>query len=206
MSRECSKAVTRRSRDPEFAQRYLVGRGLDIGAGSDSLSRQRAAFPRITKVRDWDMQDGDGQLLDGIDDCEFDFVHSSHSLEHMVDPVAALRRWLAVTVYSGHVVCLVPDEDMYEQGVWPSTFNGDHKYTFTAWKRVSWSNASVNVLDLVRMVGPDAELVRLEVCYGSFDYQPGRRVDQTLGASESAIEFVLRRRHPRELERGGLLP
>jgi len=206
MSDETSKAVARRIRDPQFANRYLVGRGLDVGAGGDGLSRQRAHFPGITKVRDWDMPDGDGQELEGVEDFCFNFVHSSHCLEHLRDPVAALRRWLDVTVYGGHVIVLVPDEDMYEQGVWPSTFNPDHKWTFTAWKRASWSPNSVNVLDLVRLVGTDTELVRLEVLSGTFQYQPGIRVDQTLGASESAIEFILRRRHPREAERGGMLP
>jgi len=206
MSNECTKARYRRDRDPEFAKRYLIGRGLDVGAGADGIGAQRPWFPGITKVRHWDVQDGDGELLDGVPDCEFDFVHSSHSLEHMRNPYVALRRWLDVTVYGGHVIVLVPDEDMYEQGRWPSTFNGDHKWTFTSWKRASWSPASVNVLDLVREVGTDSELVRLEVLYGSFDYRPGQRHDQTLGTAESAIEFVVRRRHPREIERGGLLP
>jgi SAM-dependent methyltransferase len=206
ISNECSKAVARRSRDPEFANRYLVGRGIDVGAGADGIGTHHDVFPRMGKIRHWDMDDGDGQVLAGIPDCEFDFVHSSHSLEHMADPVAAMRRWLDVTVFGGHVIVLVPDEDMYEQGVWPSTFNPDHKWTFTAWKRASWSPQSINVIDLVRLLGQDAELVRLEVLYGTFDYQPGRRHDQTLGDAESAIEFVVRRRHPRELERGGMLP
>lgn len=206
MSNECSKARFRRATDLSFVDRYLVGRGLDVGAGGDGIGRHRDAFPNMGKVRDWDVDDGDGQTLEGIDEREFDFVHSSHSLEHMRDPVNALRRWLDVTVYGGHVIVLVPDEDMYEQGVWPSTFNPDHKWTFTAWKRASWSNQSINVIDLVRLVGADAELVRMEVLYRTFNYQPGRRSDQTLGDAESAIEFVLRRRHPRELDRGGMLP
>jgi SAM-dependent methyltransferase len=206
MTDECTKAARRRVQDPQFSARYFVGRGLDVGAGADGIGRQRDLFPRTTKVRHWDVGDGDGEELSGVDPCSYDFVHSSHSLEHMRDPVRSLRRWLDVTVYGGHVIVLVPDEDMYEQGRWPSTFNPDHKWTFTSWKRASWSPVSVNVIDLVRVVGLDAELVRLEVLYGTFDYQPGQRYDQTLGAAESAIEFILRRRHPREMERGGMLP
>src|SRR5260221_7032838 len=38
---------------------------------------------------------------------------------------------------------------LYEQGVFPSRFNGDHKSTFTISKASSWSPVSVNVLDLV---------------------------------------------------------
>jgi hypothetical protein len=31
----------------------------------------------------------------------------------------------------------VPDEDLYEQGVFPSTFNADHKWTFTVYMHIS---------------------------------------------------------------------
>lgn len=190
---EATKAMRRRLRDPQFASTYFVGRGLDVGAGADGLSRQRAQFPNISDVRDWDLGDGDGQELAGVGDCEFDFVHSSHSLEHMRDPVIALRRWLDVTVPGGFVIVLLPDEDLYEQGVWPSTYNPDHKHTFTVWKQSSWSPVSINVLDLIQALGQDAELVRLELLDGLFCNHLPRR-DQTLGPSESAIEFILRRR------------
>jgi SAM-dependent methyltransferase len=206
MSNECTKARPRRACDPEFELRYLVGRGLDVGAGGDGIGTQREQWFKMTKVRHWDVADGDGQELPGVEPCSYDFVHSSHCLEHLRDPLAALARWVEVTVYGGHVIVLVPDEDMYEQGQWPSTFNSDHQWSFTAWKRVSWSPRSVNVLDLVRGLGQAVELVRLEVLYGTFDYRPGQRDDQTLGRAESAIEFVLRRRHPREIDRGGMLP
>src|SRR6185312_3014562 len=49
----------------------------------------------------------------------------------------------------GHLVISVPDEDLYEQGVWPSTFNTDHKITFTLSKKTSWSPVSVNVFSLL---------------------------------------------------------
>ena len=44
---------------------------------------------------------------------------------------------------------IVPDEDLYEQGVFPSRFNVDHKWTFTISKQKSWSPVSINVTDLV---------------------------------------------------------
>ena len=53
---------------------------------------------------------------------------------------------------------IVPDEDLYEQGYWPSLFNGDHKATFTISKERSWSPVSVNVLDLARSL-KDATVV-----------------------------------------------
>ncbi len=60
----------------------------------------------------------------------------------------------------GHLFFIVPDEDLYEQGVFPSRFNGDHKATFTISKTKSWSPVSVNVLDLVKSL-PGAQLVNV---------------------------------------------
>jgi len=54
-------------------------------------------------------------------DGSFDFLHSSHCLEHVREPATALRNWIRVVRKFGHIVVMVPDEDMYEQGVWPST-------------------------------------------------------------------------------------
>ena len=39
----------------------------------------------------------------------------------------------------------VPDEDLYEQGQFPSTYNVDHKWTFTILKTTSWSPCSLNL-------------------------------------------------------------
>ena len=74
-----------------FHSRYFVGRGLDVGGGHDSLANNAHAFGLIRDIRTWDMPQGDAQYLASLADNSFDFVHSSHTLEHMVDPVVALR-------------------------------------------------------------------------------------------------------------------
>jgi len=192
---EQSKAARRRWYDGAFHSRYFVGQGLDIGAGPDGLSRMIGLFPRIESVREWDLPDGDAQYLAGVPDGTFDFVHSSHCLEHMVDCRVALAHWLRVLKPGGHLVVTIPEEDLYERGVWPSRFNRDHKWTFTANKRDSWSPKSVNVVDLAAELGEVAELERLLVLRDFFRAEmPG---DQTLlPNTECAIEFVLRRREP----------
>lgn len=195
---EASKAALRRLHDPNFASVYFVGDALDIGAGPDGLSQQRYLWPRLTSVRDWDLPDGDAQELPGVERDSFDVVHSSHCLEHMRDAAIAFTRWYDVVRPGGYLVTLVPDEDMYEQGVWPSTFNPDHKWTFTPWKRQSWSLVSLNVVDLMRSVRTEPELVqlqRLERTWNPLGAQQGMRWDRTGGQiGESAIEFVIRKR------------
>lgn len=96
----------------------------------------------MSEVRTWDWEDGDAQFLASVSDGEFDFVHSSHCLEHLVDPRKGLRNRLRVGRPGGYLVVTVPDEDLYEQGIFPSTFNQDHKWTFTIWKARSWGARS----------------------------------------------------------------
>lgn len=193
---ETGKSVIRRLHSPDYATRYFVGHGIDIGAGPDSLGAYAELFPRIQSVRAWDLEDGDAQVMAGVNDETFDFVHSSHCLEHMRDPVEALANWWRILKPGGYLVVIVPDEDLYEQGVWPSTFNGDHKATFTLWKAKgqSWSPPSVNVVDLVTGLGADAEPVRMALLNAGFRYKLGRTDQTATMTGESAIEFVVRKR------------
>lgn len=201
--KECSKSIMRRLGDSNFTRRYFVGRGLDVGGKPDPLVLYRELFCRMEAVRTWDWEDGDGQYLASVPDGEFDFVHSSHCLEHLVDPVAGLRNWFRVLRESGHLIITVPDEDLYEQGQFPSTFNRDHKWTFTVWKSRSWSDKSINVLDLLRELPPTAEVVRVEQLNASYRYDLPR-FDQTLSpVGECGIEFIVRKRPSAELAAGG---
>ena len=202
MGHELAKSIPRRLRDPAFAERYFVGDAIDIGAGDDGLGHHRDSFPGLTSVREWDVQDGDAQYLEGIEHNTFDLVHASHCLEHMWDPRAALTHWLRVLKPGGYAVLLVPDEDMYEQGVFPSTFNPDHKWTFTMAKVRSWSPRTLNLLSLCMSVGSECEVIKLESLHHTYDWSL-KRCDQTGGAGECAIEIILRKRPWSEVEQGG---
>lgn len=130
---------------------YLRGEGIDIGCGND---------PILPNVQPFDMEHGDANKITEYVNKTFDFVFSSHCLEHMVNPGEALNEWWKLVKPNGHLFFLVPDEDLYEQGVWPSMFNGDHKSTFTISKKESWSPVSHNVIDLVKSL-PNAEVVEV---------------------------------------------
>lgn len=191
---EASKQMLRRSGDHRFATRWIVGEGVDIGCGPDPLSKLAHYFPLMRSLRPWDLPDGDAMLMAGVADESFDFVHSSHCLEHLIDPFVALANWIRICRKGGHLVVTVPDEDMYEQGVWPSTFNLDHKWTFTILKSSSWSPRSVSVVRLLEMFQEDVEILKIEKLDSGFRYDLPRH-DQTLNAvAESAIEFVLKKK------------
>jgi len=197
--KECSKSIARRLADSNFTRRYFVGEGVDIGGHPDPLVLYQELFCQMKSVRTWDKEDGDAQFMGGVRDGQFDFVHSSHCLEHLDDPVTGLKSWLRILRDGGHLIVLVPDEDLYEQGSFPSEFNRDHKWTFTIFKTLSWSNRSINLLDVVRDLGDPAELVRLEQLTSTFRFELPR-YDQTLSpVGECAIEFVIRKRTGQEI-------
>ena len=185
----------RRVFDARFATRWFTGTGLDVGGGDDSLALYCDLFPRIAKVIVYDMPQGDAQILDNVDTSSFDFLHSSHCLEHVRDPYEALGNWIRVVKPGGFLVICVPDEDLYEQGMWPSRFNSDHKTTWTIDKETSWSPVSINVCDLVRRFRAQARAVKIELIDHSYRYNlHGHGFDQTrTPLAESAIEFVLRK-------------
>jgi len=203
--KECSKSIPRRLADPNFAARYFVGNGLDIGGKPDPLSLYRELFVRLGEVRTWDLEDGDAQFLAGVADDSVDFVHSSHCLEHLHDPQTGLANWLRVVRPDGHVVVTVPDEDLFEQGVFPSTFNADHKWTFTVMKAASWCNRSINVLDLVGGLGAAADPVKIELLGATYRFSLPRYDQSITPVAECGIELVIRKRSREEIAAGGRL-
>ncbi|MBL8536983.1 MAG: methyltransferase domain-containing protein [Hyphomonadaceae bacterium] len=201
--RECSKSIPRRLSSPAFMGRYFRGDGVDIGGFPDPLALYAELFPLMRSVRVWDIADGDAQLMEGVADCWYDFVHSSHCLEHLHDPEQGLRNWFRILKPGGFLIVTVPDEDLYEQGEFPSTFNQDHKWTFTVFKTKSWSPRSRNVIDLLRALGEGADVERIEVLTSTYRYN-APRFDQTLTPiGECGIEFVVRKRSDAEVKTGG---
>lgn len=131
----------------------IAGRVLDIGAGNDPVTPDAVPF---------DQEHGDANRITAFAPASFDCVYSSHCLEHMHDPRASLHNWWSLVKPGGVLFVIVPDEDLYEQGSWPSRHNNDHKHSFTLAKKHSWSPVSHNVLDLARSL-PQAELLSLRL-------------------------------------------
>ena len=204
--KECSKSIMRRMHEPNFSNRYFVGKGLDIGGGPDPLGLYLELFPRMQGVKIWDKTDGNAETLDTIESCIFDFVHSSHCLEHLDDPSQALQNWFRVLKPDGYLVIMVPDEDMYEQGEFPSTWNGDHKFTFTISKKNSWSPKSINILDLLETLDENHEIIKIQKLDASYRYNIPRFDQSLTPIGECGIEIIIRKRPEKEVEDGGRMP
>ncbi len=176
------------------AQPYFVGNGLDVGGGGDPLARY-AALLGFESCRNWDMQDGDAQYLASVPNGIYDFLYSSHSLEHMVDPSVALENWIRVVRGGGHLVIVIPDEELYEHLHWPSHFNSDHKWSFTIYRGAPMLQKSINVLDLLIPLWKSVEIIKIERIEDGFRYDLGD-LDQTAlesAPAECSIEIVLRK-------------
>lgn len=178
MSDEASKT---KEKFGELEKKIFIGRGIDIGCGND---------PIFENVRTFDISDGDANKVSKYVHEKFDFVFSSHTLEHMIDPFKAISEWWKLVKNNGYMYIVVPDEDLYEQGVFPSRWNADHKHTFTIYKHKSWSKNSVNIIDLIKYL-PDAKLLKLEIQDDRYDYKL-KDIDQTyIGNNMTAMAQIV---------------
>lgn len=152
MTNETSK--TNNIRPIEFFETYLSGNVLDIGSGGD---------PVTPNAEEFDKEHGDANDISQFRPKEFyDCVYASHSLEHMRDPEHALSEWWKLVKVGGYIIVVVPDEDLYEQGFWPSCFNGEHKFTFTTKNKINPSPVSRNVEKIFSIL-PDSKILDIQI-------------------------------------------
>ena len=177
---ETRKAQARRIREGFFAK-YCQGHGLDIGYGGD---------PVVSGVRGWDFEHGDAQLLRGIDDNEYDFVYSSHLLEHLPDTALSLQNWWRVLKPGGYLLLYLPHRDLYEKKkTLPSRFNHDHEHFFLPDQ--DDPPDTIGLLPLLQRLFDNAEIVYCKTCDEGY-VNPG---DEVQSEGEFSIEAVVRKRH-----------
>lgn len=122
-SPETRKAHARRLREGWYDQ-YCPrdAHGIDIGSGP---------FPIHDTYRGWDFifGDTDATLMAGVPDNEYDVCFSGHTIEHLNDPIEAIRNWYRITKPGGHLIINAPHRMLYEKSdKLPSKYNGDHKF------------------------------------------------------------------------------
>jgi SAM-dependent methyltransferase len=175
MSDETKKSQQFRLLRGDF-KNFLHGKGIDIGSGPDPLQIE------VGTVRPWDKEDGDAQLMAGVADGEFDFVYSSHCLEHMQDVRETLSNWVRILRPGGHLYFTVPDYILYEKMTWPSLFNFDHKQSFSivipraAVQRPNHFHITQDLVPILKELNIDVLRYGLEDFF--FNYNAGA-LDQT---------------------------
>jgi len=93
-------------KEMESVAPFCVGRGLDPGAGKRTFS------PDVVRC-DISAEHQPQHICDAIalpfDANDFDFVVTSHLLEHLLAPRAALTEWLRVVKPGGFVANIIPN-------------------------------------------------------------------------------------------------
>jgi len=118
---ETSKAHHRRKMEG-FFEKFCNGDGLDIGFGSDLITKD---------AKGYDFEHGNAQYLKGVKDNSYDFVYSSHTIEHLPDPSEGIKNWYRVVKPGGYLIIYLPHRELYEKKIaLPSRFNPDHRHFF----------------------------------------------------------------------------
>lgn len=112
-----------------FYNQFMFGHGLDIGYRGSTTDAEPVLFSAIGVETDYPSYDG--KTLPFKDNA-YDYVFSSHCLEHITDYRSAILEWFRVIKVGGHLVITVPHQYLYEKKPsLPSRWNGDHKRFYT---------------------------------------------------------------------------
>ncbi len=118
---ETTKAHFRRVKEG-FFEKYCKGEGLDIGFGGDLITKDTDGY---------DFENGNAQYLKGIEDNSYNFVYSSHTIEHLPNPAEGVKNWFRVVKPGGYMILYLPHRELYEKKkTLPSRFNHDHRHFF----------------------------------------------------------------------------
>jgi SAM-dependent methyltransferase len=169
---EALKHNSRRLKN-DFFEKYIKGKGIDIGCG---------AIPFHSSAIGYDLIINSSYNADGnfpYEDSYFDYVHSSHCLEHLNNPEKAIQEWWRVLKTFGYFIILVPDFGLYEQRQWPSCWSGEHK---TYWNLLKLTNF-VSIL-------PGIEIISVNKYDTNYSYKP-ELYDRTLGTEGVLADIEL---------------
>ena len=94
----------------------LVGVGLEIGGNVPFISEELVGNNILLKKLDFDPKKDDTINRDATDLSNFenntiDFIISSHTLEHLSNPIKALKEWIRVVKNNGLIYLVLPNRD-----------------------------------------------------------------------------------------------
>lgn len=126
---ETKKSEARRITEG-FFKKYVKAPIIDIGVGR--IDTYDGADPLTPDCDTWDKDNGNAELMEGVPDETYMTVYNSHLIEHLNDPITAIKNWFRILKKGGHLIIAAPDRDSYERKKsLPSQWNLDHKYFLT---------------------------------------------------------------------------
>lgn len=162
-----------------FFEKYCKGEGLDIGCGDD---------PVVDGCCGWDLMNGDAQYLDGINNGEFDWVYSSHCLEHVDDVRCTLKNGFRILRSGGFLILYIPHRDLYgKRTSLPSRFNPHHKHMFLIGRREAPD--TLDIVEEIRESLDNYEVQYVKICDNGYI----RHSDTDPSEGEYSVEVVIRK-------------
>lgn len=198
---ETRKAHERRVREG-FYTKYCKGFGIDIGLERFETIGDGFALP-VSDLIWWDRNSGDPTFMAGVADQAYDFVYSSHLLEHTANPTLTLKNWWRIVKPGGYLILFLPHRDLYEKrNALPSRWNPDHRFFILPDKDELPYTLGLKPLVQGALGKSGLEIVYMKVC------SAGHTITNTdiHSDGEYSIEMVLRKRKvltPPKLNKNG---
>jgi GT2 family glycosyltransferase/SAM-dependent methyltransferase len=103
--------------DMKLAYKYCIGKGVEIGPGSNrfpNIQTVTVDFVDEFKNRIYPKPDYIGTAYDlhYFNDKSRDFVINSHLLEHLLNPIRAIKEWMRILRHGGHLLMIIPDKNL----------------------------------------------------------------------------------------------
>jgi len=203
---ETNKAEQRRWEEGWY-DKFVKGPGLDVGGGKDPLDPANFLHwdyywtTKKNSIGAYDLIPGhlegrDAQTLLGLEDESFMTVYASHILEHLEDPIIALKNWWRVLKKGGHLIVCIPHRDLYEKkktkpSLWnPHTREGGGGH-LTFWlPDVDELPDTLSFSRILKEAIPDGLVVDFRTVDAGYDYSLPADVHPI---GEYAIEAVIKK-------------
>lgn len=190
---ETTRAYPRRLAAGYF-EKYITGNVIDVGVGRfDTFDGADPVTPDCV-MHDKDICDA--TTMEVYDNDTFDCVHASHILEHLNDPMMAIRNWYRICKPGGHIIITVPHRDLYErQRMLPSRWNRDHK---TMWLPDRCDpphafNFHSVIVDALKELVPGPDVFAHIVSYETFDTCTNHDRPNEHPDGDMCIEAIIRK-------------
>ena len=117
-----------------FYERYCNGYGVELGHQGYEKGKVLQTIVENARPIGLNTPGYDGISLpeNSVPTGGYDFIFSSHVLEHIDDWQEAIRNWHKNIKIGGHMIIIVPHQFLYEKKRRkPSNYNPDHKRFYT---------------------------------------------------------------------------
>jgi SAM-dependent methyltransferase len=181
---ETRKARARRLREG-FFEKYIQGKGIDIGCGNDPLTES---------CEKWDIGEGNATFMQGLPRNSYNWVYSSHCLEDLANYEEGLKNWWELVIPGGNLILFLPHRDLFERKrTLPSLGNSAHKWFFLIERDEPPSTIGLVPAITRLLTGYEIDYVKKCDEGYSFDFVPRGEGYQTYAHGEFSIEAVIKK-------------